>query len=416
MTAFSFSLKGDAHAEAGKVRCRRLSTGQLDRGPHRPLLVFSYYPLPRSSLLLLLTARHSSQIARRLLHYQYNRFEGICDLLHHSCEESASRASAWGGATTRVGRTAVVEELRDRIVTGLHVGRLRGGERLPAVRALAAEFDVNERVVLGALRLLANEGFIDLRPRSGAYVAPPHPAGGDALPHVGAWLVSVLVQARARGIPPRRLADYMRRYLETRRVRAACVECNQDQLHLLCSELSEDHGYITDSTPLDELNPLNPPASVRRADVLITTSFHADRVRAVATRLGKPWIAVGLRPDVMRTVGQHLREGQVYYVATDPRFEKKLRRMLAPFGPISNLRVRVLDRDELSDIPDSAPTFVMTSARDRVRKLYGRRGGPGRPIHPPRHFSDDAARELLAFLVRANLEALFAARAVTRSS
>ena len=298
-------------------------------------------------------------------------------------------------------------------MTGLHVGRLRGSERLPPVRALAAEFGVNERVILGALRLLADEGFVQLRPRSGAYVAAPHPAGGEKLPHLGAWIVGVLVQARTRGIPPRQFATYVRRCLETQRVRAACIECNEDQLHLLCTELTADHGYVAESAHLDELSAATTagvPRSVREADVLITTTFHADKVRVLAGRLGKPWIAVALRPDIIRTVGQHLHQGPVYYVAVDPRYEKKLRRMLAPVGPTSNLRVKIVGRDALDDIPADAPTFMMSSARERLGKQFGARGALGRAIQPARQFSDDAARELLTFLVRTNLEALTLAR------
>src|SRR5689334_18694829 len=107
-----------------------------------------------------------------------------------------------GAGMTRIGRDAVAEALRSRIVSGLHVGRLTGGDRLPPTRVLAAEFSVNERVVLAALRTLADEGFVELRPRSGAYVVPPHPAAGGALPGLGAWLITMLVQARARGLPP----------------------------------------------------------------------------------------------------------------------------------------------------------------------------------------------------------------------
>jgi DNA-binding transcriptional regulator YhcF (GntR family) len=346
--------------------------------------------------------------ARRLVHSMYSRFDVDCDLVHHSCDEAASipHNSLEDLLTTRTGRHQVADELRDRIVTGLHVGRLRGSERLPPVRQLALEFGVNERVVLGALRLLADEGFVELRPRSGTYVAPPHPGGGDALPHLGAWIVTVLLQARTRGIAPRHVSDHIKRCLDTRHVRAACIECNLDQLHLLCSELADDHGYIAESAPLEELSAVHPPLAVTRADVLITTTFHADRVRRLAERLGKPWIAVALRPDIMRTVAQHLQQGPVYYVATDPRYERKLRRMLAPFGSTANLRVLLVDRDELDAIPGDAPTFVMTSAREYVRKHFRGGRGPGRPIHPARHFSDGAARELLAFMVRQNLAAL----------
>ena len=112
----------------------------------------------------------------------------------------------------------------------------------------------------------------------------------------------------------------------------------------------------------------------------------------------------------METVARRLHDGPVYYVATDPRFERKLRRMLAPLGRVDNLRVLLVDRDDLDTIPPDAPTYVMSSARARVTERYGARdvGGPGRPIHPPRSLSDDTARELLTFLVRANMAALAA--------
>src|SRR4051812_21764189 len=125
----------------------------------------------------------------------------------------------------RTSRDAVTDALRDRIVSGMHVGRYVGGERLPPSRALAAEYGVNERVILAALRMLHVEGFITLKPRSGAYIVPPHPSRGESLPDLGAWLVRILVEARARGLPPREVSHYIRRSLETRRLRAACVEC-----------------------------------------------------------------------------------------------------------------------------------------------------------------------------------------------
>ena len=310
---------------------------------------------------------------------------------------------------TRVGRDAVAEALRDRIVTGLHMGRYVGGERLSSTRELATEFDVNERVVLAALRILADEGFIDLRARSGAYVIPPHPAGGSSLPDLGTWLVSMLLQARARGLAPRDVSEYTRRCLETRRVRAACIECNRDHQHLLCSELSDDHGYVAENTELNDLRGAELPPSVRHADLLVTTSFHSTDVSRVAKRLGKPCITIALRPDILDEVSRRLNDGPLFYVATDPRVEPKLRRMLAPVSRVKNLRVLIVGRDDLDTIPPDAPTFVMTSARRFVAERYGENAGPGKPIfHPPRSFSEETARELLEFLVRANMAALAA--------
>ena len=307
-----------------------------------------------------------------------------------------------------VRRDAVAESLRDRIVGGLHVGRLAGGDRLPPTRVLASEFQVNERVVLAALRTLADEGFVELRPRSGAYVVPPHPTSGSTLPDLGNWLVTMLLQARARGLPPREVSEYVRRCLETRRIRAACIECNRDQLHLLCSELRRDHGYVTEAAEVRELSAEEPPLAIRRADVLVTTLFHVKTVQRAATRLDKPWIAVALRREIMRELARRLREGPVYYVATDPRFERKLRRMLESMAPLKNLRVMIVGRDDIDAIPLDAPTFVMASASEQ---LATRRAGVDKrrlTIQPPRSLSDEAARDLLTFVVRANMAAFAA--------
>lgn len=303
----------------------------------------------------------------------------------------------------RTGRAAITETLRDRIVNGLHVGRLKGGDRLPSTRDLATEFDVNERVVLAALHSLAAEGFVVLRPRSGAFVGPLHPAGGEQLPNLGAWLVGMLMQARARGLAPRDVPDHLRRSLRAHPVRAACIECNADQLHLLCTELANDHGFVTRSVEVGELRQPGHDAALRRADLLVTTSYHAAEVQAAAERLGKPWINVTLRAEVMEHVAEALEQGPLYYVATDPRFEPKLRRMFSSPAAGRNLRVLLVDRDDLDTIPDDAPCFVMTSARAEVEKRYGARGGPGRAVHPPRSFSDESARALLTFLVQANM-------------
>jgi hypothetical protein len=106
-------------------------------------------------------------------------------------------------------------------------------------------------------------------------------------------------------------------------------------------------------------------------------------------------------------VSRCLAEGPVYYVATDSRVEAKLRRMLAPVAPVQHLKVVLVDHDDLDAIPPDAPTFVMTSARAFVSARYGENGGPGKfMFHPPRSFSEATARELLSFLVRANMTAL----------
>jgi len=67
-------------------------------------------------------------------------------------------------------------------------GRLRAGARLPATRLLGRELGLSRNTVLAAYDQLASEGFIELRHRSGAFVAADLPIALPAERHAPAAL------------------------------------------------------------------------------------------------------------------------------------------------------------------------------------------------------------------------------------
>ncbi|MDD6887580.1 MAG: GntR family transcriptional regulator [bacterium] len=77
--------------------------------------------------------------------------------------------------------TPIYQQIRNQIVIGIASGALRGGERLPTIRALAEESGVNMMTVSKAYQLLRQEGYIRADRRSGTIVCagegrPPVPA------------------------------------------------------------------------------------------------------------------------------------------------------------------------------------------------------------------------------------------------
>jgi DNA-binding transcriptional regulator YhcF (GntR family) len=305
-------------------------------------------------------------------------------------------------------RAEVTDAIRRRIVSGLHLGTLAHGDRLPSTRELSEDFGVTPRTVMAAYRELEREGLVELRPRSGIYVAATHASGGGMLTQVAGWVVEVLVQGLTRNVPPIEFPERVRRCLETLRLRAICVAGNRDQIHSLCTELRADYGLETDGIELEQLSTPDDVTglALRRADLLVTIALHAAEVQRRARELAKPWIVVSLRPDLMNEVTRRLATEPVYFVATDARFGDALRRIFEPTGHASNARLVVLGRDDPAAIPDGAPTYIMRSARERL----GDSPLAGRVIPTPHVFSTDSARELLTFIIRANLAAL-AARA-----
>ena len=297
-------------------------------------------------------------------------------------------------------RAQIADALRQRFLSALHLGLLEPGARLPSVREIAAEFGVDRRAAAAAYHTLKREGLVELRQRSGIFFAPPH-ATGAASPSAD-WVVDVLLQAAARGIPAPDFADRFHRYVGALRLRAACIECNDDQVAALGEELTVHYGFESTGVDVDALLAGEATAEARRADLLVTTPFHAGEVKEVAERLGKPWVAVAFRMDVFAAVARLLPAGPVYFVVADPRFAGKLRDVFATVEAASNLHPLVEGTDDLARIPPGAPTYVTRAAHRRLRDpaLLAR-------VTPEsRVFSPESARELLSFVVRANMQAV----------
>jgi DNA-binding FadR family transcriptional regulator len=90
---------------------------------------------------------------------------------------------AWPGVPSQEETTTMAERrdeiadtIRQRIISGLHLGTLRPGARLPSTREIAEEFGVAPRTVMAAYRLLEAEGLVDTRRgRGGVRVRHPEP-------------------------------------------------------------------------------------------------------------------------------------------------------------------------------------------------------------------------------------------------
>jgi DNA-binding transcriptional regulator YhcF (GntR family) len=302
-------------------------------------------------------------------------------------------------------RADIVDVLRRRIVAGLRAGTLLPGDRLPSTRDVGARLDADPRVVLAAYRELAGEQLVELRERSGIYVAA-RDAGGPVGQPAAAWLVDVLASGVAREVPAPDLAEWLRRAVETVRLRAAVVARTTDQLEGIAGELRALYGIEAAGVEAERVGAGSRlPAELRRADLLVTTEALEARLRPVAAELGRPLVVATVRPDLVGDEWRRLLAGPVHVVVADPRFADLVAAWLdaavRPGHPDARLRVLVAGRDDLSAIPPDGAVYVTRSARDRL-------GGvplPGVAVPSARIFSPDCTRTILELMVRENLRA-----------
>ena len=300
-------------------------------------------------------------------------------------------------------RELIADTIRRRLLRAVQAGALRAGDRLPSARELAGEFEVDYRVVIAAYKEIAAEGLVELRPRGGVYLAARSSGASGIPPLPTSWLAELLTQGLAREIPGAELHEWLRRATETLRLRAVVVTTTADQVLGLCRELRDDFGLEAEGLTADELRADSAlPLPVRRADLLVTTAVHGERVRALGAELRKPVIVIEVRADLVIGEWVLLLRRPVYAIVASVEFEAMLRKFFADAPGASNLHILVLGRDDLGTIPADAPTYVT----QQVRRDLGSAVIRGRILPAARTISAESAREIFSFIVRSNIEAM----------
>jgi DNA-binding transcriptional regulator YhcF (GntR family) len=303
-------------------------------------------------------------------------------------------------------RLEITDLLRRRVRLGLLAGSLSAGDRLPSTRELALDFDVDHRVLVAAYHQLVVEGLVEMRPRGGIYVANvPAGAAREPMP-AERWLHDVLMQGRARDMSVRGVIDALRRATETLRLRAVVIHGVADQLTGMCRELEEDYGFETAGVNADVLITGHRPPEVHEADLVVTTPAHEKIVRRIAAQSKKPCIIADVRADMIGGEWRLLLRKPVYVIVRDAHFRDALVGFFEHTKGKENLRILVVDADDIAAIPAAAPTYVTRGARDWLCAEQREHEIGGRILPNARTFSTSTADELISFVLETNLAAV----------
>jgi hypothetical protein len=281
----------------------------------------------------------------------------------------------------------------------MHLGLVKPGDRLPSLRAAAAEFGVDQRSVLAAYRELENEHIVEMRTRSGIYVSAGQQSTAQ-LPGSARWMSEMFLQGLARGVPPVSLGQTLTSAISAASLTAACVECNADQILWMAHQLRGEFGLSTTWIELGALSPEIIDERLTTADLIVTTAFHAAEARQLGEKHSLPVIVVTASRDAVTPNRAELGRGPVYYIGTDERYTRKLLEGSDSTRWMSNLRPLLLDRLSPSDIPDDAPV-VVTQA---VANILGDNLPRGATVvdYP---FAAEARSEIIAVMLSAALKA-----------
>lgn len=317
---------------------------------------------------------------------------------------SSGTARGTSGRSARSGGDdgVLVGELRRRLTSDLHMGRVRPGDRLPSIRAVTRASGADHRAVARAYRTLEAEGLVEIQGRSGVRVAAAAATGPEA-GEPAHWLATVLAESWGRRVSTHDLLRMLQAGAGGAGLRCACVESDRDQMVAYCEELGQLSGMTM--VPCYVSARAGGPGererlreALRAADVVVTTQFHASPVRAALGPAGPPLVVLRVDPELAEAVSRRLRARPLTVVASSPGFGERLRQMYAEaLAGEDRLRV-VLANDEVAvRALDPAEPILLTRA---ARKLL-----PDLPV-PPLLFphSPTIARASVEELTRAVVE------------
>ncbi|MEO8337519.1 MAG: winged helix-turn-helix domain-containing protein [bacterium] len=293
----------------------------------------------------------------------------------------------------------LAEILRQRLLSGVYLGSINSGMRLPSLRQLAREYSADVKLVRRAYQLLEREGLVELRNRSGVFFAPAAERARAPLSPRAQWLINVAAEALGRAIPVPELGKRISTYTDASDLRVACIECNDDQATALCRELTRAFGVKSGPREIDQLlKSRHPDRDLADVDLLVTTPFHAGEVEELAARIGKPWLSMTTRSDIFAEIAGQLALGPVYYAVSDKRFAKKLLKIFRNMEFCERLIPLQVREADLSSVPATCPLYITQLAREVVGSALPAHTRPSVCV-----FAPVANRAMLSFIVSRNI-------------
>lgn len=269
-----------------------------------------------------------------------------------------------------------------QLLSALHMGKLRAGDRLPSVRQIAQRNNINHKTAFAIYQRLHAEGFISLRKGSGAYVWDVDQSDLEQ-----AYWLSLLrliksnfAEASRLKINPReyvKLAQSFVRKSQLKSVRLAVVECNEEQVNLFANEILNRLGITVHPILLDQLESPDRRTAKTLAKVhyFATTHFHFKQVKALTEKYQRKILQLRLNPNFVPAIVAAAREGTVLMVVSNTNYFPAFKESLINIGTARSLveRINAVDDSDpnrvRARIYKSQAVYVSPICNPRVREL-----------------------------------------------
>lgn len=235
----------------------------------------------------------------------------------------------------------IYQQLKEQIRYFLLNGDLQPGTKLPPPKDLAGYLRINKNTVIVAYKELEKEGVIVTKHGQGTYVSDnlPPDQGSERKQALIELAREALEKARALGFGAEDLftvvfSQTVLGFGPDRAMRVLFVECNTPDVDFYVRELTREIQATVEGCLLGELADRMEDAAARDVDLVVTTFFHVEDVKAICEPLDKKVIAIMVAPEMstLMQVGQMAPGTKVGFVCGTQGSTELMRSSLGAAG------------------------------------------------------------------------------------
>lgn len=279
-------------------------------------------------------------------------------------------------------KDSLFEQAFLQLVTALHMGKVGAGDRLPSVRQMALRNNINHKTAFSIYQRLQLEGYITLRRGSGAYVSDFDHADLEQAYCLSLFklIKSNFAEADRLRISPRDFTKLAQSYLnksQLKSVKVAVIECNEEQIGVFASEMTNRLGVIVHPLLLSQLD--NPTRSTHRilsrAELFTTTHFHFKQVKSLLEGYHKKLLQLRLDPNFVPSILNAARQGSLLMIVSNVNYFHAFSQSLLNVGTSQSVvdQISAVDDKDLNQVRSRALrsdiVYVSPICDSRVRQF-----------------------------------------------
>ncbi len=217
---------------------------------------------------------------------------------------------------------AYYDQIKGQLLSAIYCGKIEEGDRLPSIRELAEDLDVNYKTVRKIYLRLAQESYIEIVKGSGAFLQKR--SGENTYERMRRQAIFRLLgemsdKAKNLGLSSKRFIKLLENYssgTNLRKIHLAVVD-HEEEAFIFSRELEMRLGVNVSPVLLDQIESNGMTKLFQASDYFLTTSWHMEEVSPLAERYGKKMVEIKPSHEIYTEILSAAQDHNVAIVIQD---------------------------------------------------------------------------------------------------